>query len=110
MAFKRPTVRSRSAPPFSLLLGAFPVYSPRGERSDRQAGGSIPFSSTNENKRLGNSVLLNLFFFDLLCFRSSREASSSDFRNDFQYHDGGGVIPQFRIFPIQPIDLFFQLS
>ena len=104
MAFRRPTVRSRSAPPINLfirgfsglqpqggavvstgrrsgstrtefdpvqlhqsifLFGAFPVYSPKGERSDRQADGrnrlvpsSIPFSSTIQSS---NFLCLTLF-------------------------------------------------
>jgi hypothetical protein len=65
MAFKRPTVRSRSAPPFDLSIRSFPDLQPKGQsgRIDRPTVGielvvphrlapsSIPFSSTNENER-----------------------------------------------------------
>jgi hypothetical protein len=39
------------------------------ERSDRQVDGSIPFSSTKEDKGLGNGMLLSFFFLSFLVWK-----------------------------------------
>jgi len=61
-----------------------------------------------KNRRLGNSRLLNLFFFDLLLFGVRRKNFLPDFRDDSQYHDGRRMIPQLQISPVKLIHLLSQ--